>query len=158
MVSAREEEERISSPMDTVIWGIVLLERCRGERRRGNARGKIGDEHPSASSPWRLCPPGAGRFDFRVRRVRRRCIDLCNPNIHQPLAYSTNATASISSPISLRRLRPVPFRVIFPSSLPIPSFSEFPTYLEFGVALLNPPLTCPIPFPPAPIPLLLDPA
>ena len=33
-----------------------------------------------------------------------------------------------------------------------------PTYLEFGVALRNAPLTCPIPLPPGPMPLLLDPA
>lgn len=46
---------------------------------------------------------------------------------------------------------------------PIHSFTYIYTYLEFGVALLNPPLTCPIiiPLPPpgAPTPLLLvDPA
>ena len=163
IVSAREEEDRISSPMETVIWGYMIIRAVPRREQKREREGKGGDGHPSASSPWHLCLPGAGRFDFRVRRVRRRCIDLCIPDVHQPLTHSTNATPFQFNPLYLRRpLHPIPFfHFISSSSLPHAKqfLPIFPTYLEFGVAWLNPPLTCPIPLPPAPpIPLLLDPA
>lgn len=120
MLSAREEEERISSPMETVIcrrelmsvddtrWRMVGAGAESVCKHRSEARfERGGDGHLSASSPSRLCPPGAGHFGFRAPKARRRYIDLCTPTNHQPLALLIPSLVPSSS---WHRLRlPVPF-------------------------------------------------